>query len=150
MKYQLEDVAQVKDQIQDLLQAHWQELATDKELMVLKPDWDRYAVLEQAGVLYVLTARTDSGELVGYHAVMIDHNLHYSDMLVAVSDVLFLHPDYRQGRAGLRLIDLTEEIARNSGAVAILWRAKPNTTLDRILRRRKATAVQDISFLQRL
>lgn len=150
MKYQLEDVAEVKDDIQDLLQQHWQELATDKELMVLKPDWDRYAVLEQAGVLYVLTARTDDGELVGYHSFMVDHNLHYQDLLLAVSDVLFLRADQRQGRAGLRLIDLTEELSRNAGAVAILWRAKPNTTLDKLLRRRKATAVQDISFLQRL
>ena len=39
-----------------LFRAHWEELTTHKDLMVLKPDVDRYREAERAGMMEIIAA----------------------------------------------------------------------------------------------
>lgn len=108
LQYNVETfVAFLKD-AKDLLIEHWNEIAEDKESVLLHPDFDRYIALEQAGNLLVVTIR-DSGMLVGYCIMMLGEHLHYTDLECANNDVIYLAPKYRRGRAGLELIKFLEK-----------------------------------------
>lgn len=126
---------------------HSLELTQDKELQVLDPDWDMYRLGTDLGKLFTLEARVD-GKLVGYSANVLQHHPHYKGLLVSSNDVLFLHPDYRGGSVGGRLILATERAAKERGARIHSWHAKPGTALDAILR--GGYKVQDIIYTKRL
>lgn len=128
----------------DLFREHYDEIARNKRVMVLKPDWLRYKALEQMDSLIMLGAWQD-GMLVGYAASFITTHLHYSDMLFVQNDVLFVAREHRRSRLGIRLIRETERIASESGADLIMWHAKESTALAQILPR-LGYGVQDIVF----
>jgi len=130
------------DQAVDLLVEHREELATDKALMVLKPDFDKYYAMDDLGALLVIGAYR-GGRLIGYSVNIISQNLHYADLRQCQNDVLFLTKDERRGSAGLRLIRKTQEMARLEGAKIMLWHAKPETNLDQLMPR-MGGAVQDV------
>lgn len=130
-----------------LLAVHREELTTNKQLMVLKPDWERYRVLEESGALFTLIAK-DGDELIGYSCNLISTNLHYADLVYVHNDLLFLRADHR-GTTGLRLIRETEDEARRRGARLIVWHAKPGTVLDKLLLRR-GYRVQDVLYMKEL
>ena len=115
MEYQQEFLHTVKDDLQSLIELHWDEIALNKDVIKLNPDWERYEFLQEHGGVQCFTAR-DSGKLVGYFAVVTQANLHYKDHIFATNDVLYLHPDYRKeessGLPADDTIELTpEEIA---------------------------------------
>jgi len=127
-----------------LLQAHRDELATAKHLMELAPNWDAYRALEQCGALLALIAYLD-GEIVGYSVNFIGPHMHYSGLRYAHNDALYVKPEHRGGRLGLKLMRETEWLAREKGARMMMWHAKPGTALERILPR-LGYAVQDIIY----
>lgn len=131
------------DQAMGLLAEHRDELATDKSLMVLNPDADTYAALDQAGNLMTIGAFRDNN-LIGYSVSLVSPNLHYSDLMQCQNDVLFITKEQRKGLTGLRLIAETERRAKARGAQIMLWHAKPETNLDKLLQKR--AAVQDIIY----
>lgn len=127
-----------------LLEAHREELTTNKGLMILKPDISTYEMLESKNALLSLGA-FDGEEIVGYSVNIMAHNLHYSDLMMCQNDVLYVREDKRQGPTGLKLIYETERLARDRGADLMLWHAKPNTNLNDILPR-LAYRVQDVVY----
>lgn len=130
------------DQAVELLVEHREELATDKALMVLKPDFEKYYALDHTGELLVIGAyRGDN--LIGYSVNIITNNLHYADLIMCQNDVLFLTASERKGAAGLRLIRKTQALAKLEGAQIMLWHAKPETNLDQLMPRMGGT-VQDV------
>lgn len=127
-----------------LLEAHREELTTNKGLMILKPDISTYEMLESKNALLSLGA-FDGEEIVGYSVNIMAHNLHYSDLMMCQNDVLFVREDKRQGPTGLKLIYETERLAKDRGADLMLWHAKPDTNLNDILPR-LAYRVQDVVY----
>lgn len=125
-----------------LQHAHWDELATNKAIMKLDPATSRYRDIEQAGALFAVLAY-DGDMMVGYSVNFVSVNLHYSALLMAQNDVLFVHPDYRTGRTGLRLMQETEAAATKHGAGMMIWHAKEGSPLAGILPR-IGYRVQDI------
>jgi predicted GNAT superfamily acetyltransferase len=128
----------------ELFAEHWDEIALNKQVMVLKPDEARYRGMEASGGLLILAAFVD-GELVGYSVNFVIHHLHYADLCVCSNDLLFIAQSHREGGLGIRLMRRTEEAARARGARLVLWHAKPNTALAAILPR-MGYGVQDIIF----
>lgn len=141
-------VAEIRERGRPLLRAHWEEIARNKGLMVLAPDWDRYAAIEASGTLFVLGAYDDAGELVGYSVTFVDTHLHYSGLVCATNDVLFVAPEHRGG-LGRQLMAETEREATARGARLLLWHAKQGTALDALLPR-LGYAVQDIIYSKEL
>jgi len=127
-----------------LFSLHREELATNKALMILKPDWDTYRNLEKLDKLLTL-ALYDRALIVGYTVTLIYKNMHYSDLIDAFNDVLYLHPKYRKGSFGLRLIRKTEEEARKRGAKRMLWHGKVDTVFSSLMPK-LGYSVQDIIF----
>ena len=130
----------------ELMQAHWDDICRVKQ-WPCAPDVPRFEMLEQAGVLLMLGVFVH-GELVGYSINIFARHLHYEFMLMQ-NDALFLLPEHRQGRVGLRLLRETERLARERGAVYMVWHAKPNTALDAMLPK-MGYGVQDILYSKEL
>jgi len=127
-----------------LLEDHREELATNLDLMVLKPDLPVYIQLEDNGALLSIGAFVD-GEIVGYSVNIISRNLHYSDVVTCQNDVLYLNPEHRTGPYGLRLIRETERLAKARGCHMVLWHAKNDTNFMALLRK-LGYGVQDIIY----
>ena len=134
ISYQQEVLYDLIDEVEPLLELHYQELCLNKEFVKLDPRWDKYAALEIAGSFVIYTARED-GKLVGYSAFFISPHPHYAGLTVAVNDVLFVHPDQR-GSVGIRLIKFSEqELTLRLGHFKLTWRAKYTNNLAAILER---------------
>lgn len=133
MAYRIEQgtVLDKRDAVHDLLVAHREELTTNKELMVLAPDWPRYQAMEEAGMLVTLFAY-EGDAIVGYSCNIVGMNLHYSALKYAHNDVLYVAPAHR-GRLGLKLIRETEKAIAATGARMMIWHAKADTALDGIM-----------------
>jgi L-amino acid N-acyltransferase YncA len=93
---------------------HWKEIALNHEAVPLDIAWDKYAALDEAGHLHVLTARRD-GELVGYHIAVVTGHLHYRGTLHGITDVYWIAPAYRTGRTGLRMFQAVERELKKLG-----------------------------------
>jgi len=137
------------DKLMPLLEAHWRELATRKDLMVLAPAWDKYRALEDAGLLVTLYM-WDGDELIGYSCSFLSTHLHYSGLYYAHNDVLYLRPECRCAALGKQLIAATEKAVGDRGARMMTWHAKPNTALDKLLGGDFAYGVQDIMYTREL
>ena len=105
--YQEETYEDVKKEIIPLLVEHWKEIGTlDKDTAKLKPNWTWYKTLSDKGFLYVATVRKDT-KLIGYCVCIIAPHIHYTDIMVAENDILFLKKEYRKGLVGYKLLKYT-------------------------------------------
>jgi GNAT superfamily N-acetyltransferase len=120
------------DRAWPLLEEHYAELATVPDIMLLKPDVERYQTLEANNSIFAI-GMFDKEELVGYSVNIVCTNLHYGDLLMCQNDLLFVRKSHRRGMTGMRLITATERAAKDRGVKMMLWHAKPGTTLDRML-----------------
>lgn len=143
------DIAAIEFTGTALLDAHYDEVAKNKRLMVLRPDWDKYYQLEHEGKILAVGAFLDN-KLVGYSVNFVDYHIHYADLMVCSNDIIYITPELRASPLGLRLMVVTRELAKEYGAKLMLWHAKEHSALDKILRRRKAAKVQDIVFSEEL
>jgi len=131
-----------------LFEPHYDEIARNKQVMKLKPNWPLYEALNQTGWLFIYIAMQDD-VCIGYSMNVMMHHLHYADLKIAQNDVLFVKKELRGGRLGLRLLKVTEDHARSEGCKLMLWHAKEDTTLAALLPRLKY-GVQDIIFSKEL
>ena len=119
--YQRETVRGVLEEIKPLLERHWEEIATYKD-MPLDPDYPAYLVAEDRDRVRVFTARVD-GVLVGYGVFFVG-NLHYKSSRIATQDILFVAPEYRGKMVGFRLIRFCDEQLRGEGIQVIYQHVK--------------------------
>lgn len=130
-----------------LLEQHYDEIARNKEVAKLDPDWGKYRAMEAGDMLLSLGA-WDGDELVGYSVNFALTNIHYRKLFYVHNDVLFIAKSHRgHGRA---LIEQTEFHAKRIGAKLLMWHAKEGTALDLILRRREGYSVQDVTYVRTL
>ena len=120
-------------ELERLLLLHMDELCMFEEA-VLSPHWEMYRKLQEHGGLRVFTARAD-GELVGYAVYFIGPHHHYTNIMVATQDVLFLDPEYRVGRNGILLILFSENMMKQDGVDRVLQHTKKQKDLTRLLDR---------------
>lgn len=146
MNFQRETLFDVIEEVQPLLEQHYQELAKDKARIKLDPDWARYIEMEQKGSLLLFTARKDA-KLVGYAVFFAGRHAHYKGLTLVANDLLFLDAQHRVGRTGVRLIKYCESqiSALYPGLTAVTWHAKEDTVLAEMLGRMNYR-VQDIIF----
>lgn len=134
MEFATERLVFVKKEMQSLLELHWELIALNKESIKLNPNWAEYVRLDEAGILKLYTARQD-GDLVGYFAVTVNTSLHYQDHKFATNDVIFIHPDYRNGSAGYKLIKYAEDQLFQMGVSLMIMNTKIHQPFDKLLER---------------
>ena len=122
LTFQQERVSDLWDEVMPLLIRHKDEVCHYKDF-VLNPDVESYEAIERAGGMRCYTARLN-GDLIGYCALFVKHNLHYRDSVQALQDVLFILPEHRGSRAGLKLIRFCEERLRSEGVQVIMQHLK--------------------------
>lgn len=135
---------EVVEDVQPLLQAHYEELCLHKDRMALDPMWERYAQLEAShrDALQIYTAR-EHGALVGYAAFFVSAHLHYRAFIPAINDVVFVAPSAR-GSTGVRFIRHCEQELKPF-AHKVVWRVKPDTPMAKLLARLEY-AVDEIAY----
>ena len=114
--YAVERLHDVCNEMEILFPAHWLEVARDRETIKLKPDWPAYFQMEDAGQVQAIIARSE-GQLIGYHVSFIRKHLHYADSLHAFTDLYFILPEFRKGRAGIQLFVEVEKAWKDRGVV---------------------------------
>ena len=115
-----------------LFEEHYEEIARNKQIMKLKPNYQLYEALNSTGWLFIYVAMRDD-VCIGYSMNIMMHHLHYADLRIAQNDILFVKKEFRGGRLGLRLLKVTEDHARSEGCKLMLWHAKENTALAKLL-----------------
>ena len=127
-----------------LFEEHYEEIARNKQIMKLKPNYHLYEALNSTGWLFIYVAMRDD-VCIGYSMNIMMHHLHYADLRIAQNDILFVKKEFRGGRLGLRLLKVTEDHARSEGCKLMLWHAKENTALAELLPKLKY-GVQEIMY----
>ena len=93
---------------------YWEEVAGPFHNFPPDVDWKTYLMAQDRGCLKVLIGRVN-GELKAGVFIVITPHPHYA-CISASLPLLFVHPDFRRGREGIRLVKLAEELAVKSGA----------------------------------
>jgi len=125
--YQVEQIRTVYAEAENLLVAHWNEIAMYKDIHI-DPNLQRYLSLEQYGCCVLCTVRAEA-RLVGYVVYLISRNMHYN-LLEALGDLHYLHPDYRKSGIGLKMLKFGEEEMRRRGVVLLIGRTKADPQLN--------------------
>ena len=123
IEYKEETYEQVINEIKPLLENHYDEIALDKDVIKLNPDYDMYKKLCNSGAMRIITAR-DDGKLVGYLIALIKYHLHYKDSLTAIDDIFYVDKSYRKGLTGVKLFIKTEEILKKYGVQRVVLNTK--------------------------
>lgn len=129
--YKQEKLVDIKEELEPLLVLHYEEIAAYKDKVKLAPDWDRYFGLEEQGILHIYTVR-DSGVLVGYYICMVVPNLHYSNDLYSVNDIVLIKPEYRSAKVGLGLFQFVEDEMRKLGVSVMTMHMKTKQPFDNL------------------
>ena len=124
----------LRAEIGSLAEEHWLELEDSKKLFKLSIDWASYEEVEANGKLITLVVRNE-GEVIGYSVTMLYMPIHSDTVLIGINSALFLRKEHRSGGLGARLILATESAARQHGARAMNWHAKPATAMSQVMER---------------
>lgn len=106
-----------------LLRKHWEEIGHYPDIP-LEVDEVKYAQMEAAGMLRIYTARVDGMILIGYAVFIVSNNPHYASSKQASQDVLFVDPDWRLGRVGIRLVKFAEQMLVGEGVQVVMHHVK--------------------------
>lgn len=94
-------------------------------------DSSTYFLLENSGTMQ-WTAAFVNDSLVGFSSLIVTKMPHYSQIL-AVTESIFVSKEHRGSGAGMMLIREMEFIARDSGAIAILFSAPVGGCLNKLM-----------------
>lgn len=134
MDFALENIANVRREIEPLLEQHYKEIALNKDIIKLNPDWRAYAQLDAINGLRIYTARKD-GKLMGYFVVIVSRSLHYKDHLFANNDVIFLTKTARKGLTGMKLVKYAIASLKAEGVTKLHVNTKMHQPFDPIMER---------------
>lgn len=120
MQFRVEQWSEALPELRPLFARLWNDVALDKDKFVAECDEGKYAQLEEKGVLHLVVARTEQGQVAGYHLSFINENGHYKGAgPMAFTDMYFVKDEFRKGNFGLRLFDRVEQTLREIGVVKI-------------------------------
>lgn len=102
LTFHVDDYHVIENDLIAIYPEHYNELAVNKHRKKLKPDYARYRIMADQGLVHIPTARNAANELVGYWIFFVTPNLHYMDIKTAYNDIFYLRKLYRKGHNGLR------------------------------------------------
>jgi hypothetical protein len=129
--YSKEKLLNCKKELIPLLEEHYKEIAAYQDKINLAPDWKKYKQLDEAGILNIFTMR-DKGILVGYYICMVLPNLHYSEDLYSVNDIVLIKPEYRNQLNGVELFLYVEEEMLKLGVSVMTMHMKTSLPFDKL------------------
>jgi GNAT superfamily N-acetyltransferase len=103
-------------------QGYWEEVAGPFHSYPPDVDWKTYLMAQEKGCLKVIcgrNVRNGAAELKAGAFIVITPHPHYA-CIAASLPLLFVAPEYRHGREGLRLVRMAEEEAVKAGAQILM------------------------------
>jgi GNAT superfamily N-acetyltransferase len=97
---------------------------------------EQYRQLEAVGILHVIAATLDDGDLIGLITVLCAPLPHYGGAPIGITESFFVRPMHRKSGAGLRLLKAAEEKAAAMGCSDLLVTAPIDGDLAEVLPRR--------------
>lgn len=134
VQYAVERWKDIRSEMLPLLVRHWHEIALNHADVPLDIDEQRYAALDEAEALHIVTARKE-GALIGYHVAIISGHLHYASTLHGITDVYFVAPEFRQGFTGIRLFQRVEQEMRGLGVKKLFTGTKVHLDMSKLFER---------------
>jgi len=138
---QPEPFAPFLEEVKPLLPLHYEELALNRDKVPLSPQYDEYLRRDALGMVITIALRND-GKLVGYWIGFKAPGLHYSTCLTLHMDIFFVHPDYRDGSAGVKLFKAMEKEAKRQGVQRLFVGSKVHKDASRLFEALKYTKVE--------
>ena len=127
--YETSALGPILEELKPILHLHYEEVAENKDKISLNPDYDKYLAMDAAGILHTVLAR-DGEKIIGYFICFVTPHIHYKDHLFASNDILFIHPDYRKGRAGIGLFKFAEQDLKAKGVSVLIIHMKVKHPFD--------------------
>jgi len=130
-----ESIADTWDEAAPLVRAHQLEVG-HLPINDFAPDKERYIAMERAGLVVLYTARDAGGKLVGYQVFLVSPHQHYTGILTALQDLIYMAPEHR-GIKSIRFI-MYADLELGSLGVKMISRHSPaknhgfGTTLSRM------------------
>ena len=131
---QKEKFAHFMQEAETLFAKHYEEVAERTDVIKLDPDWDQYLTLEKANMLELHTLRDDK-KIIGYSIWFLLYHIHCKQSFTAMSDVLYIDPQYRKGMTGIKFLKWTTEEIKKRNPQRITFHVKPHVDYGRILER---------------
>ena len=138
---QPEPFAPFLEEVKPLLPLHYEELALNRDKVPLSTQYDEYLRRDALGMVITIALRND-GKLVGYWIGFKAPGLHYSTCLTLHMDIFFVHPDYRDGSAGVKLFKAMEKEAKRQGVQRLFVGSKVHKDASRLFEALKYTKVE--------
>lgn len=135
VSYQLERWATYRRDCGALWAEQYADHGPDKDRMAMAPDVLAYEAMEAAGVLQILTARSEDRRMVGYLLTIIRQHLHHTNVLCAFEDVFFLGKAHRRGSTGIRLIREAIRHLQAAGVQKVYFNSDLSQDLSRLFGR---------------
>jgi len=128
-----------------LMQQHYEELSLEDRL-IWEPDHELYRTLGAAGRLQIVVAR-DGLALVGYHIFLLHRHPHYR-LVSAHEDTVYLHPGFRRGWTGYKLIRSSITRLKLRGVQRVVMHEKTHNPLHRLYLRLGADCTDHVWTLK--
>jgi hypothetical protein len=104
LKFKWERFGAIHEELVPLFKRHYDEVALDKDIVPLDPDWNYYFGIDKLGLLQILTARSVlNGRLAGYIFNVIGTHNHYKSTRFCNTEMFWLHPTFRKGWQPVRM-----------------------------------------------
>lgn len=132
--YQTEKLKDILEEFMPLMFDHWEEVALNRDIIPLDPDWERYEKLEEIGWTHMTTVRCD-GVLVGYSFYLVSTQLHYRTFKIAQGDAFYLDPSHRRGGVGIKLFKEAEKALKELGVKKIINGIKLHRDVGKVFER---------------
>lgn len=121
----------VLEELKPVHAAHWKETERYRHGIALNPDYQYMINAERSGRFMLFTVRSLDG-LVGNCMMYLSKSTH-TQRWVAEEDTIFILPEHRKGRLGVRLIRYVEDVLRNMGVTEIRVTVKTVNEVGRLL-----------------
>ncbi|HQT82291.1 MAG TPA: GNAT family N-acetyltransferase [Ferrovaceae bacterium] len=132
--YEVTSFTNLMSHAQHLFPKHFEEVAADKDKIKLNVHLEGYYWFEQHHQLHVIVCKKGS-ELIGYFIGIVRPHLHYKNSLTAYTDIFYINPEYRKGRAGINLFKYAEKTLWHRGVQRIYMGTKLKLDIGPILDR---------------
>lgn len=112
-------------------QMHYSEVYADKEAKVPRNyNWQFLKLCNDNGLLHMVTARDETGELIGYFTTLVSPDL-FSSTFKGEDMAIFVRPDHRGNGVWQQMLHVTEDLLRANGVsgMSLKFQAGFNETL---------------------
>jgi len=123
MTFAVESLTENLESLKPMFPLHWQELALNKDQVLLDPQYDIYLARDARGEVMFIAGR-EAGEIMAYFVGFVAPGLHYKTCLTLTMDIFWVKPEYRGKSAGIRLFKTVEVEARRRGVQRMFMGSK--------------------------